>query len=79
MSMELKDFIANFAAQFDETNVSEFKPETRFKDLDEWSSMITLGIIAMADEEYNVRLKGDSIRNSVTIEDLYNVIKSQMI
>lgn len=75
--MELKDFIENFAAQFDETDAIEFKADTEFKTLDEWSSLISLSVIAMVDEEYDVRIKGDDIRNSRTIEDLFNVVKSK--
>lgn len=76
--MELKDFIANFAEQFDETDASELTATTAFHDLDEWSSLIALSVIAMVDEEYDVTLKGDDIRNAVTIEDLYNVVKSKI-
>ena len=76
--MELQEFVEKFAEQFDETDASEFKPETEFKKLDEWSSLIALSIIAMADEEYDVALKGDDIRNAVTIEDLYNTVKSKL-
>lgn len=75
--MELKKFIENFANQFDETDASEFKAETVFKDLDEWSSLIALSVIAMVDEEYDVTIKGDDIRNSNTIEDLFNAVKSK--
>lgn len=75
--MEINDFIVKFAEQFDETELSEFKPQTKFRELEEWSSMITLGLIAMADEEYGIRLGGDDIRRSETIEDLYNLIKNQ--
>lgn len=77
MIMELKDFIENFAAQFDETDANEFKPETEFKKLDEWSSLTALSIIAMVDEEYDVRIKGDDIRSASTIEDLFNLVKSK--
>ena len=76
--MELKDFIALFAEQFDDTEVSEFKPETVFHDLDEYSSLIALSIIAMVDEEFDVQLKGDDMRAAVTIEDLYNTVKKQL-
>jgi acyl carrier protein len=76
--MELKDFIKNFAAQFDETDSTEFTAATEFKKLAEWSSILALSVIAMADEEYNVQVKGDDIRNSATIEDLYNVVKSRL-
>lgn len=75
--MELKDFIKNFADQFDETDASEFKADTEFKNLDEWSSLIALNIIAMVDEEYDVAIKGDDIRNSKTIEDLFNDVKAK--
>lgn len=75
--MELKDFIENFANQFDDTDASEFKAETVFKELDEWSSLIALSIIAMVDEEYDVTIKGDDIRNSNTIEDLFNAVKAK--
>lgn len=75
--MELKDFIENFAAQFDDTDASEFTPNTEFKALDEWSSLTALSIIAMVDEEYDVTIKGDDIRNSETIEDLFNAVKAK--
>ena len=48
--MELQDFIEKFAEQFDETEVCELTAETKFKELDEWSSLIALSIIAMVDE-----------------------------
>ncbi len=75
--MELKDFIENFAAQFDDTDASEFTAETEFKALDEWSSLTALSIIAMVDEEYDITIKGDDIRNSETIEDLFNTVKAK--
>lgn len=75
--MNLNDFIKNFADQFDETDATEFKAETVYKDLDEWSSLLALSIIAMADESYGVKVKGDDIKNTTTIEDLFNLIKSR--
>lgn len=75
--MDIKEFIENFADQFEDTDISELKPETAFKDLDEWSSLIALSVIAMVDEEYDVAIKGDDIRNSKTIEDLFNDVKAK--
>ena len=74
--MELNQFIENFAAQFEDTDASVFTPETKFRDLDEWSSLIALSIMAMVDEEYDVTLKGDDIRNSVTIQDIFDKVVS---
>ena len=75
--MELKDFIENFTAQFDDTDASEIKADTVFKELDEWSSLIALSVIAMVDEEYDITIKGDDIRNSNTVEDLFNAVKAK--
>ena len=75
--MEINDFIENFANQFDDTDSNVFKAETVYKELDEWSSLIALSVIAMVDEEYDVTLKGDDIRNTSTIEDLFNVVKER--
>ncbi len=76
--MKLEEFILNFADQFENTDASEIKAETVFKELDEWSSLIALSVIAMVDEEYEVTLKGDDIRNSTTVEDLFNAVKAKM-
>ncbi len=75
--MDLNEFIANFAEQFDETDASEIKADTKFKELNEWSSLIALSVIAMVDEEYDVIIKGADIKNSITVEDLYNAIKEK--
>ena len=73
----MNHFISNFAAQFDDTDIEEFKAETKFREIEEWSSLTALSIIAMVDEEYNVALKGDDIRNSQTINDLYTIVCSK--
>lgn len=75
--MEIKEFIENFANQFDDTDASVFTAETVFHDLEEYSSLIALSIIAMVDEEYDVTLKGDDMRAAVTIEDLFNTVKAK--
>ena len=67
----------NFANQFDDTDPSEITLDTVFKDLDEWSSLLSLSIIAMCDEEYEVKIKGDDIRSANTVEDLYNIVLSR--
>ena len=75
--MDINAFIDNFAGQFDETDRTAFSPETKFRDLDEWSSLIALSIIAMVDEEYEVTLKGDDIKNAQTVQDIFNTVQSK--
>jgi acyl carrier protein len=70
----LDEFVALFAEQFDETDAGEFAPETDFRELDEWSSLIGLSIIGMVDEEFEVALKASDFRGVNTIADLYQVV-----
>ena len=74
----LDEFVALFAEQFDFTDSSEISAETVYHNLDEWSSLISLSIIAMVDEEFDVALKGDDVKESVTVEDLYNRVVSKL-
>ena len=74
----LNEFVELFAEQFDETDASVFTAETRFRDLEEWSSLIGLSIIAMVDEEYDVTLKGDDIKTSNTIQDIFEKVQSKL-
>lgn len=75
--MELSVFVQNFANQFDETDAKVFTPETRFRDLDEWSSLIGLSIILMVDEEYGITLGAEDMKQAETIEDLFNIVQSK--
>lgn len=75
--MNQEEFIRLFAEQFDDTEEDAFTPETEFRQIDEWDSMVALMVIAMVDEEYNVKISGDDIRNSTTIADLMEVVKSK--
>jgi len=75
--MELKNFIENFASQFEDTEAFVFQSNTEFKELEEWSSLMALSVIAMVDDEYGVAIKGDDIRNSTTIEELFNIVVSK--
>lgn len=76
--MEIQEFISNFASQFDDTDLSEFKAETVFRDLDEWSSFLALAIMAMIKSEYDVAVTAQEMRDSETIQDLFNVVQSHI-
>lgn len=67
-------FIQDFEELFDEIEKSSIAKDTVIRDLDEWSSLIALTLIAMADENYEIKLTGDDIRTSNTVEDIYQKI-----
>lgn len=76
--MEIKEFIEKFAEIFDDTDVATLSPETKFRELDEWSSLSALALIAMADDEYEIELKGDEIRKANTIQELFDLISNKV-
>lgn len=75
--MEIKEFIENFADQFDDTDISEITPETKFRELDEWSSLISMGVIAMMKMSYGKILTGAEMRSCETVQDLFNLISNK--
>lgn len=76
--MELKEFIERFADLFDETDISEIKPDTKFRELDEWSSLVALSLMAMIDDEYDISLKADEMRRANTIQELFDLVKNKL-
>lgn len=76
--MELNEFVEKFAEQFDDTDPSEIKAETKFRDLEEWSSLIGLSVISMIDDEFEVILKGEDMRKAQTVEELYIIVQSKL-
>lgn len=75
--MNLNEFVKAFAAEFDDTPEEVFTPETHFRELDEWSSLLALSIISMIDDNEDKIITGQDIRNSTTIKDLYNIVQSK--
>ena len=75
--MELNEFVKFIADQFDETPKENFNPGTHFREFEEWDSLVALSVIAMVDEEMEIKITGADIRNCTTIEDLYNLAISK--
>ena len=75
--MDIQEFVANFADQFDDTDASEIKVDTVFHDLDEWSSLTGMSVIALARTEYGKTITGAELKACVTVEDVFNLIKNK--
>ena len=75
--MEIKEFIKNFADQFDDTEASEITAETNFRDLEEWSSMIGLSLLNMSEKKYGIQLTFDELRSANTVQDLFDIISKK--
>ena len=71
----MEKFIELFTELLDDAPVDVLTAETKFRDLDGWTSLVALSVIAMADEEYDVTLSGEDIRAAVTVGDLFNAVQ----
>lgn len=73
--MDENKFVEDFASIFDDVEVTELTMDTEFKNLDEWSSLVALGLLAVMEEEYDAELSSKDIEKSITIRDIYNIVK----
>lgn len=71
--MELNDYIASFADQFEDTDPEEITAESKFHDLDEWDSLVALAVLNMTEKKYGKKITFDEMKACVTVEDLFNV------
>ncbi len=76
--MDIKEFVRNFADQLDDADAEVLTPETEFRQLDDWSSLAALSIIAMPDEEYGVSIASETFKNAKTIQDLFDQVNKKM-
>jgi len=75
--MKLDEFVANFADQFDDTDSSEIQSSTVFRNLDEWSSLTGMAVIALAKAGYGKSITGAELKACVTVEDVFNLINNK--
>lgn len=75
--MKLEEFIEIFANQFDDTDASEIQANTEYQELEEWSSLTAMSMIAMAKTQYGKTITGREVRSCKTVEDLFNLIASK--
>ena len=75
--MELNEFVEKFAEQFEDTDPEEITAATNYKELDEWSSLIGMMVIALVKTEMGKTVTGDDLKACQSVEALYNLIISK--
>ena len=73
--MEIGELIKRLEAEFEDAPAGTIKPGTNLRDIEGWGSMYSLIIIALADTEYGVTIKGEELKNVQTIQDLFDLIQ----
>ena len=75
--MDRSEFLALFREQFEDTDPKDIQFDTRFHDLDEWSSLVGMTILAMATVIYKKPITGLELKNCTTVEQVYNLINNK--
>ena len=76
--MDINQFVSDFADSFDDTEAEVFSPMLKFKELEEWSSLQGLAIIAMCRKNYGIRISGAEIQEADTIQDVYELVTNKL-
>jgi acyl carrier protein len=75
--MQLEDFVQKFGACFNQTDPATIKADTRFRELEEWGSMMALIVIAMVDGDFGKTLTADDLKSANTVEQLFEIVKNK--
>lgn len=70
--MNIQEFIDKFVEALEIEDASSVTSETEFRNLDDWSSLSVMLLIAMFDDEFNKEITGADIKTCTTVADLYN-------
>lgn len=76
--MKLEEFVTAFADQFDDTELEVFNPDTQFRELEEWSSLVGLAVINMVNKKCGVRISPEELRSANTIAELFTIVQNKL-
>jgi acyl carrier protein len=76
--IDIKAFISLLEKEFEEVSPGTLTESTNFRELDEWSSMHALIIIALMDTEFEVMLNGEDLSKMQTVQDLYSLVNRRI-
>lgn len=74
MTTSIDQFIECFLAAVDFQEPVEVTPETELKSLPEWDSLAALGVIVMFDVEFGKTITGNTLKQSRTLAELYQLL-----
>lgn len=73
--MNFDVFIEKIASLFEETPASALTPQTRYKELPDWTSLVALSLIVLAFNEFESTISGDDIEAAGTLDELFERVK----
>lgn len=70
--MTINEFIEKFAEAVEVEDVSTLSANTEFRNLEEWSSLAYLSVIALMDEEFDVQIEMEDFKKLKTIQEVFD-------
>jgi len=77
--MTLEEFTVNLEKEFEGIEPGTFTPDTNYRDVKAWSSIYALIVVAFVDLNFNVILNSQDLKNTNTIRELYELVKSKNV
>ena len=75
--MQSEEFTQKFALCFHQTEPATINAETKFRELEEWGSMLALIVIAMVDADFGKTLTSEDLKSVTTVDELFEVVKKK--
>lgn len=76
--INLDEFTRLLEQEFDDMQPNSLTPETSYRDMPDFSSMHALIIIAFIDNQFDVLLTGQELKNTITVKDLYDLVVTKV-
>ncbi len=76
--MKVEELVAKLENEFEDLEKGVLHPDYNFREMEDWSSMHALVVIALIDSEYDVLLNGNDLKGAETIRDLFNIIENRL-
>jgi acyl carrier protein len=73
-----EEFTRELEKEFSDIEPGTLSPQTNYRNIENWSSMHALIIIAFIDSTFDVQLNGEDLRKAETINDLYSIVKTKL-
>lgn len=72
-----EDFVASFAKIVQYTEDCDITPMTKFRELDEWSSLYAIEFIAMLEDNFKISLDIHELNECETFSDVYDYVSAK--
>jgi len=73
--MEISELIEKLEVEYDELEAGSLHSNSSFSEIENWGSMHSLILIALADTEYDVVISGSDLKTISTVQDLFDIIQ----